>query len=137
MIEIISVLVIIGIISAVALARMSSTSDYNVISQVEVVKAHLRLAQSRAMSASSPYGVNFASTTTYYLFQGTNTTTPIRFVGENSDTINLVTKKSSLTITSAPQVITFDAYGSPGTANITVVTTGGNITITENTGFIP
>jgi hypothetical protein len=57
--------------------------------------------------------------------------------GEDAATVSLTTKKSGLTISSAPQRITFDGYGSPGTTTLTVTTNGGNITVTKNTGFIP
>jgi len=137
MIEIIAVLLIIGIIAVVVVSRMSKTSDYDLASQVEVVKAHLRLAQSRAMSSSSPWGININSTKTYYLFKGDAPATPVQLLGENNATVSLTTKQSGLVITSAPQTITFDAYGSPGATTLTVNTNGGNITVTKNTGFIP
>jgi prepilin-type N-terminal cleavage/methylation domain-containing protein len=137
MIEIIAVLLILGIIAAIAVTRISDTTTYDLSSQMEVVKAHLRLAQSRAMGSSSPWGINFATSTTYYLFQGAGSTTPVQLLGEDNATVNLTTKKSGLTINSAPQRITFDAYGSPGTTTVTVTTNGGNIVVTKNTGFIP
>lgn len=144
MIEVICVLVIIGIIAVAAVVRMTGKNNYDLNSQMEVIKEHLRLAQFRAMSSSSPYGINISSNTTYYLFQGIGSTTPLRLPGEDNATVSLTTKLSSLTITSAPQVITFNPYGSPVdasntlvTANITVATNGGNITVTKNTGFIP
>jgi len=135
MIEVISVLIIIGIIAAVAIIRMTNTSGYDLVSQVEVIKGHLRLAQSRAMGTGSPWGINFDTATTYYLFQGIDSNTPIVLVGEKGDTIDLTEKKSSLTVT--PTRVTFDAYGSPGSNTINLVTNAGNITITGNTGFIP
>jgi prepilin-type N-terminal cleavage/methylation domain-containing protein len=137
MIEIIAVLLILGIIAAVAVSRIADTTAYDLSSQMEVVKAHLRLAQSRAMGSSSPWGINFATSTTYYLFQGAGSTTPVQLLGEDNVTVNLTTKKSGLTINSTPQRITFDAYGSPGTTTVTLTTNGGNIIVTKNTGFIP
>lgn len=137
MIEVVAVLVILGIVAAVAAVTMSGTSAYDLASQLEVVKGHLRLAQSRAMGSGIPWGINFSTTTTYNLFQGTATTTAIQLPGEDSATISLTDKKSELTITSAPQTVTFDAYGSPGTTTVTVTTNGGSITVTKNTGFIP
>jgi MSHA pilin protein MshC len=137
MIEVISVLIIIGIIAAVAIIRMTNTSEFDLASQVEVIKGHLRLAQSRAMGTGSPWGINFNTATTYHLFQGSATTTPVLLLGEDNVTVNLTAKKSKLSITSAPLVITFDAYGSPGSNTINLVTSAGNITITGNTGFIP
>lgn len=138
MIEVIAVLVIVGIIAAVVAVRMSNTNAYDLASQLEVIKGHLRLAQSRALGSGSPWGINFTSSTTYNLFQGIATTTPIQLLGEDNANVNLTTKKSALTITSAtPLVITFDAYGSPGTTTLTINTNGGNITVTKNTGYIP
>lgn len=135
MMETIAVLLIIGIIAAVVVSRMGDTRAYDLVSQVEVLKGHLRYAQSRAMSSSSTWGINFDSTTTYYLFQGAGSTTTVLLPGENNATVSLTAKKSGLTIT--PQRITFDAYGSPGTTTLTVTTNVGNITVTKNTGFIP
>lgn len=136
-IELISVLVIIGIVSVVLIARMGGTRDYDLNTQLEAVKAHMRLAQSMAMGLNASYGINFNSQTTYYLFKADAPATPIAMAGETGATVDLNAKKSDLRITSAPQVITFDAYGSPGTASITVTTNGGNMIITKNTGYIP
>jgi MSHA pilin protein MshC len=145
MMEIIAVLVIIGIITVVAVARISNTSAYDLASQVEVVKNHLRYAQIRAMNTDAIWGINFNTATTYYLFQGIGSTTPVQIPGENGATVNMVAKKSKLTITSpAGGSIAFDSYGRPLdntgtllTADVTLVTNGGNITVTKNTGFIP
>ncbi|GAB6267956.1 MAG: hypothetical protein STSR0002_06970 [Smithella sp.] len=139
MIEIISVLLIIGIIAIVAVVRLSSTSAYDLASQLEVLKAHLRLAQTRAMSASSPWGICFPSPSTYYMFEGDGSTTPVFIPGENSATVDLTAKKSALSITSTATIprVTFDEYGSPGNVTLTITTNGGDISVTKNTGFIP
>jgi MSHA pilin protein MshC len=137
LIEIVAVLIIIGIVSAVAVARMMDTSQTDLISQVDVVKNHLRYAQARAMSTGRPWGVTFSSSTAYFLFDGAAPSTHVLFLGESNATVNLTAKGSKLTINSAPQTVTFDAYGSPGTTTITVSTNGGSITVTKNTGFIP
>lgn len=141
MIEVIAVLIIIGIMAAVAVVRMGDTSYYDLHSQAEVIKSHLRYAQSRAMATGNNWGVNFTSGTTYYLFEGTPPGTPVPILGEASATVNLAAKKSQATVSPTPQAVTFDGYGSPGTttANLTV-TAGGEsmtITVTRNTGFIP
>jgi MSHA pilin protein MshC len=142
MMEVIAVLLIIGIIAAVVVSRMGDTSSYDLAAQMEVVRAHLRLAQSRAMSSGSPCGICFNSAKTYYLFQGDGSTTEVQLPGEDDKIVNLTTKKSGLTIDAIgsvppPQRITFDAYGSPGTMTVTVNTNGGDIIVTKNTGFIP
>lgn len=137
-IEVIAVLVIIGILAAVVAVRMSGTSEYDLLSQVEVVKNHLRFAQLRAMNTDSVWGINFTSGTTYYLFQGVGSTAPVLILGEDNATINLTVKASQLTVTPpAGGRVTFDSYGSPGSTTITIATSGGVITVTKNTGFIP
>jgi len=138
MIEAIVVLVILGIFAAVVAVRMSDTSAYDLSSQVEVVKNHLRYAQIRAMNTDTVWGINFTSATTYYLFQGVGSATPVLIPGEDSVTIDLTAKKSGLTITPPTGGrVTFDSYGSPGSATIAIATNGGTITVTQNTGFIP
>jgi prepilin-type N-terminal cleavage/methylation domain-containing protein len=140
MIEVVATLLIIGIISAVAVTRITGTSESDLSSQVEVVKNHLRYAQIRAMNTDTAWGIFFTgpTPTTYYLFQGTGSTTPIPLPGEENATVNLTTKKSKLAITPPTGGrVTFDSYGSPGSATITIATTGGAITVTQNTGFIP
>lgn len=140
LVEVIAVLIVIGIVAAFVIVRMMDTNTIDLNSQLDVVKNHLRYAQSRAMATASPWGVTFATGKTYFLFKGSAPSTPVVFQGEDNTTVDLSAKKSALTITSAsaaPQTITFDAYGSPGTTTITVTTNGGNIVVTKNTGYIP
>ena len=137
MIEIIAVILLISIVSAVIAARISDTAIYDLSSQVEVVKTHLRYAQIRAMDTNTPWGINFTSPTSYYLFEGAGSETPVILPGEDAATVNLTTKDSDLVITTPPGRITFDTFGSPGTTTITIPTNGGTITVTRNTGFIP
>jgi type II secretory pathway pseudopilin PulG len=131
-IEIIAIFVIVGIVSAVAISRINSTADYGRIVEFDKVKSHLRYAQSRAIRTNSNWGINFSTSNTYWLFQ-TVSTNKILFVGEASNSVTL----SKLSITSALPTITFDSFGSPGAADVIVTTSGGNITVTANTGFIP
>lgn len=131
--EIITVIIIIGIIGAIAVARVTSTADYGRIGELDKVKGHLRYAQGRAIRTDSTWGIRFASATTYFLFQNA-VANPIIIPGEGQNQITL----SKLSVTSAPQTITFSTkFGSPGASDITVATSGGNITVTANTGFIP
>jgi prepilin-type N-terminal cleavage/methylation domain-containing protein len=146
MMEIIAVLVIIGIISAVAIVKRSSTRNYDVLSQVEVVKTHVRFAQSRAMSSSQVWGINFSDSSTYALFNNGNAANIVRLPNQNADNVTLI---NGMTITTG--IISFDAWGKPytdaaGTAaqtttrTITLTNKSGDtrtITVAPNTGFIP
>jgi MSHA pilin protein MshC len=146
MLEIISVLVIIGIISAVAIVKMNSTSDYDVISRVEVVKTHLRLAQSRAMNSSRVWGINFSGSSTYSMFNNGNVANVIRLPNQNADNVTL---PDGMTVTTG--IVSFNPWGQPytdaagtlaqnATRTITLTNKSGDarsISITKNTGFIP
>ena len=141
LIEVVAVLMIIGIVAVVAMVRTSSTEEIDLASQVEAVKGHLRYAQMRAMNTDSNWGIHF-STTSYYLFQGTDSSKVI-ITGEDGLDVDLVAKKSKLRITPPTgNNVTFDKYGSPGDVNVDIATNcsacanGGVIRVTKNTGFI-
>jgi MSHA pilin protein MshC len=132
--EIITVIIIIGIIGAVAVSRISSTDTYRMIGERDKVESHLRYAQGRAIRTDSTWGIRFNSVSTYWLFQNVGASSfQKRFAGEDSNQVTL----SKLLVNSAPSTITFDRFGSPGAVGTTVTTSGGNITVATNTGFIP
>lgn len=141
MIEIVAVLLIVGIVSAVVVSRVTTVNQADLISQLEVVKGHLRYAQSRAMNSDTVWGIYFASATTYYLFQGDGSTTPVKLFGEENATVSLTAKGSSLTITPPEgKRVAFDRFGRPNPGikeNIVIKTSGSDIIVTKNTGFIP
>lgn len=141
LIEIIAVLIIIGIMSAIAIVKMNNTEEVDLASQVEAVKSHLRYAQIRAMNTDSNWGIHFAETS-YYLFQGTDSS-KVMIMGEDGLDVDLVKKKSKLRITPPTgNNVTFDKYGSPGDVNVDIATNcsscanSGIIRVTKNTGFI-
>ena len=130
--EIIAMIVVVGILAAIAASRINSTDTYAISSELDKVQSHLRYAQGRAIRTNSSWGISFSSSNTYCLFQ-TNAANKKVIAGEDQNNIIL----SKLAITSAPQTITFDGFGSPGAADIIVSTSGGNITVAANTGFTP
>jgi MSHA pilin protein MshC len=141
MMEVISVLVIIGIIAAVAIMKFSSTDSYSVISEAEILKNNLRLAQIRAMgdTSSNTWGITVSGTS--YTLTCTGATCPATLPylpGDSSVTHQFA---SGISATISPNLpINFDNWGSPGAANITITLTGGGQTayanVTQNTGFI-
>ena len=153
MIEIIAVLLVISIIGAAAMiSGVYSTSDYDLVSQTEVIKSHLRYAQARAMNTDVAWGIEFSSTTTtitYSLFKNDgNTSVKVVLPGESSDTITL--EDMTLSPSGATVYVSFDSWGKPYTdasatpppaANdINIIVTyneSETIVITKNTGFIP
>jgi prepilin-type N-terminal cleavage/methylation domain-containing protein len=165
LIEIISVLVILGILVVVAVSRMSN-HDVAVYTGADALKAHLRYAQTMAMNkdpntsanTETIMGINYdAGTNQYWLFKGINTS-DIIFLPDDSKyitgdrKIDLTAKKITL---GSGFTIYFDNHGIPYTLytdsttntplanaltiSVTALSGGSSksLTITPQTGFIP
>jgi prepilin-type N-terminal cleavage/methylation domain-containing protein len=125
-IEVITVLVILGIFAAVAISQISSNQN-NLITARDTLVSQLRLAQARAMSTStddvntfSAWGVRFVSTTTYHLFycadasacNPADAANQKIFFGADSIIMNLAPKGVQVT-TNGSGIIAFDRFGIP------------------------
>lgn len=163
MIEVIAVIILIGILAAVAVSR-SVNYDTEVYTGADVLKSHIRYAQTMAMNYNPTatgvpviWGIS-GTANSYWLFQGTNTSNIIRLPEDemfiNADrTINLTAKKIKLT---AGFTIYFDNRGIPYTAYtsttvntplasalvrnvqpLTATSPSIAVTITPLTGYIP
>jgi prepilin-type N-terminal cleavage/methylation domain-containing protein len=137
LIEIISVLLILGVISYFVATRLFIDDVPTSRAGMELVKSHLRYAQSRTMNTEMDWGITFENASVYFLFRGDNPSVPVRLPGDESSNSKMTL--SSVTVTSAPQTVRFlnADFGSPGSTSIIITTTAGNITVTKNTGFIP
>ena len=135
--EIVMVLLILGVISYFVATRLFSPDAPTQGAELELLKNHLRYAQSKAMNSEMSWGIKFGTTTRYWLFNSVD--------GENAvkrlpgvETADAVMQLGAVQVTPPPgNKVTFDYFGSPGTTTITISTTAGTITITRNTGFIP
>jgi len=135
-IELIMVLVVATIIAVIIISRFMS-SGTELIAQTDVIKAHLRYAQARAMGSDVIWGIEFQGST-YSLFKNGNTSDTVTLIGEDSDTLNLPSGISTSGI-----VVSFDSWGKPyddasGLNNHPggQIIVGLSINITQNTGFI-
>ena len=152
MIEIVIVLLLICIIgAAVTISSVYSTSDYNLVSQTEVIKSHLRYAQARAMNADVVWGIHFNDNNTYKLFKYDTSLTYVSMPGESSNTVTL--EDITLSPNGDNVYVSFDSWGKPYTdaaAQTAQAEAGGwrdvsvslggdteTISIRNNTGFIP
>jgi MSHA pilin protein MshC len=131
-IEVIAVFVIIGILAALSLSRIASTQSYTALSEVDILKMHLRYAQLRALSDDKTWGISFAGNTYTLLRDGS--AAPYNLPNEASPTHTL---PNEVTVSGA--TVTFDEWGSPGVSDIAITVSpgGGVVTIIKNTGFIP
>lgn len=134
LIEIITVLIVISIVSAVIVNRLMDTS-VELIAQTDVIKTHLRYAQSRAMSSNVIWGIRFNGNT-YWMFNNGSINNKVFLPGEGSDTLNLPPGKT------ATETVAFDSWGKPynndsGNSDHLGGPVGNlAIVITKNTGFI-
>lgn len=130
--EVIAVMMIIGILSAIAVTRFISAEKYSAAAEADILKTHLRYVQFRALSDNSTWGMSF-NVNSYTMLRDGNTA-PYNLPNEGSATHTL---PSGVTVSGG--TVTFDEWGSPGTSSISISISpaGGTITITRNTGFIP
>ena len=140
--EIIMVLLILGIITYFASARLFTEDRISQVSEVDLIKNHLRYAQARTMNTELDWGILFESENKYFLFREDAVGVPVRLPGDESADGKMTLRSITVTnvINASPsRTVRFkrEQYGSPGNLTITVVTTGGDITVTKNTGFIP
>jgi prepilin-type N-terminal cleavage/methylation domain-containing protein len=143
-IEILSVMLIIGIVSAIAISRIGS-SQVELSAKTEVVKSHLRYAQLKAMNSNTVWGI-CCDNVSYWLFKDGDLNQKMVLPGEELNLVDL----SANDISMAAFTAAFDSWGRPyNNASATGVSTGAtisvdaegavpvNITIIAETGFIP
>ena len=160
LLEVVAVLVIMVIITAVALTRLVSNQN-NLIAATDTLTSHLRLAQARAMNTDAPtatifssWGVSFSSPTQYYLFNcpDKNACTPATnkksFPGGGNIIMDLT--KQGVQVTNGALILAFDRFGTPyndaalatplaAQLTLTLKDNNGNtrtISITPQTGMI-
>jgi prepilin-type N-terminal cleavage/methylation domain-containing protein len=150
--EVIGVLVIISVLAALVFTRRSSTSQFDLMANADVIKNELFYAQSLAMKQGSVWGVTCDGVTqSYWLFK-TSPANRHPLPGEDAIPVSLIDKKITLT----GFTLYFDFAGRPYTAytdpivntrvdadNPLVITVGvlsgpttTTITVTPETGFI-
>jgi prepilin-type N-terminal cleavage/methylation domain-containing protein len=161
-IEIISVLVVLGILVAVVVSRLTNY-DAEALMGADVLKEHLRYAQTRAMNEGSiavtetVMGIHYDSgANKYWLFRGTDPNSNINSLPDDpkyvtSNKIDLAAKKIKF---GSDFTLYFDNHGIPYTTytdststsmstaltiNVTALSgsSSSSVTITPYTGFIP
>jgi prepilin-type N-terminal cleavage/methylation domain-containing protein len=147
--EVVLVLIIISLLTAVAIARNSPVAARAKLQgQAELLKSQLRYAQARSMSANSVWGIK-AEDNDVSLFKDGDANTLMYLPGENTKTIAYnVGELSGLSVSNF--TLSFDDRGRPcsdeagtslRTTTLTITLSGAgapsvNIDVTPNTGFI-
>jgi prepilin-type N-terminal cleavage/methylation domain-containing protein len=141
-IEVIAVLIILGILAAIAVSRVMSNQN-DLLTQADILKSQLRYAQLRALSGDPTgttvtWGIDFSASSSYTLV--TSAGSAGLLPAENSST-HTFPPASGVTVTGVPSTVNFDSWGSPvgGIAIVTLNQSGSTpvvITVSANTGFI-
>lgn len=157
LVEIIAVLIIIGIVAAVAVSRMMSTAETGRISQENAIKNHIRFAQSMAMKRVTTtipvWGIK-CNGAAYWLFKTNAPDTPANQVvlpAEDAAQVSLAGKRVTMTAFT----VFFDGSGKPYAAYTDATTntplaaplaitvgslppgSSGTFSVAPETGFIP
>jgi type II secretory pathway pseudopilin PulG len=159
MIEIVAVLLVLFITSAVIMSRYATTATNVLMIETDGLKTSLRYAQIKAMNDTvdtAPLGWGIFPNSTSYTLVKNNITATSNLPGEKPPTLPGVyspthTLATGVTVTVTAGGVTtvafnewgapIDASGAPVTGNITLTLTKSgvapaNITVTKNTGFI-
>lgn len=133
-IEVVAVLVMIGILSAVVIARSREDSAGRVAARDTIV-SHIRYAQILAMKSDTGCGIRF-NTDQYWVFKNNSSGDQVTFPG--GDALFAIHPD----LGTANEVIYFDSWGSPHTssslaaARPTGIIGSLGLTLNEDTGFV-
>ncbi|WP_372681860.1 Tfp pilus assembly protein FimT/FimU [Desulfosarcina sp.] len=149
-IEVLVVLIIIGIVSVMVIGR-SDIGRTDLVAQVEVIKSHIRYAQSQSMKSDRIWGIHCDDTgKSYWLFvdgDPDDAGNRRKLPGEESTIVDLTPFKLTL----SAMTLSFDNRGRPCDDNsgtqpieadlLLTLSAGGEanttIRVTRSTGFIP
>lgn len=153
MIEIVAVLVVLSIVSAVVMSRYTTTGTNELMVETDALKSSLRYAQILSLnddtitSITSGWGIHLPNDTSYILYKNgapAGVMIPVKDPDPLKDPPpkDTHTLQGNVKITSGVgTTVAFDRWGSPGTTSISITLQRGaensTITITRNTGFIP
>ena len=125
-IEIIAVLVILGIMTALAVSRFTDIRAADVAA-ANSLKAHLRYAQLRAMGDLVPWGIRLEGNSYTLLRDGAPA--PVNLPGENSRT------KGNVSVGTGT-VMFEPAFGRPDPDGVTIFLGGSSVVVAAGTGFM-
>lgn len=144
LVEVITVIVIIGILSAF-IATRGSTLNGDLPARMSEVRAQLRYLQLSAMKTGTSYLALQCDATNYWAYNSADASKHLLLPGESSSTVSLASKN----MTMDSFTIAFDRFGIPysgsplvklaNNATITITAGGqsGNLYVTPETGFVP
>ena len=150
MIELIFVLIVLVIMSAVVISRYTTSGTNELMAETDALKTSLRFAVIQSLNddtLTTGWGIYFPNDTSYTLYKNGVAATvaiPAKYPDPAKDPPpnNTHTLQGNVRITSGVgTTVTFDKWGNPGVSDISITLTQGTqsstVSITRNTGFIP
>ena len=147
LIEVVTVLLVMAVITAVAVERMFTQDDAQLGAIAASVRNNLRYARTRSMNSDEVFGVQIISSTTYAVVRDGDSSDRVLMPGEVNN--GIITLEAGATFTTAATIISFDEWGRPcsnaagtslRTANVTVTISyqgqTESIVVVRNTGFL-
>lgn len=145
LIELVVTLVIIGILAAVAIPKMSGSSGFDERGFRDRVVAGLRYAQKSAIAARRTVCASFSSPPASVSFRistlppvAANCTTGAALMGPNSNAL-VVTAPNNVSFVALPADVIFDAAGRPASTasiNVSGLPAALAITVEAETGYV-
>ena len=148
MIEIVVVLVMLFIVSAVVMSRYTTTGVNELMAETDALKSSLRFAQIQSLNDdTNTWGIYFPDDASYILYKN-GASAGVMIPVKDPDPVKDPPPKDTHTLQGNVKIIsgigttvTFNKWGSPGTSTISITmqkgTENSTITVTGNTGFIP
>lgn len=140
LIEIIVVLVILGVLTAVAVPRIIDIGTDDVAVE-DSIRAHLRYAQSRAMNTDDIMGIAFSGSS--YQFMNFDDNTALILPNEDSTTVTLPSGYSTVSVSigfnnqGVPYLYSSGSYTKMTTSRqISADTSKFSVSVTPYTGFV-
>ena len=135
LVEVVAVLLVIGVMTLLVF-RSSVSSNAGLVAETEQLRSHLRFAQSLALANNMDSWAIALSASGYSLRKnGASATTDLPGVGAVSHVF-----RSGVSVIDGSGVITFDEWGSPGDASLTITLSDGThsstITLNAQTGYL-
>jgi MSHA pilin protein MshC len=149
MIEMVVVLVVLFIVSAVFISRYTMADSNELMAEADGLKANLRYAQIRALgdtlqpNSNPRWELEISNATSYTLYRrgDDGVRISVNLPGEVPPSPTHSLPAGVMVTSGVGLVITFDDRGSPGVSNISITLTqatqSSTFSITKNTGFIP
>ncbi len=135
LIEVVAVLIILGILAAIAVNRIHFDPDQWI--NPDLFASHLRYAQSRAMATEQPWGLTAAGGT-YTMFKVDTKTGALKTVKLPSEAGKEVQKGTWwFDDMGRPYGTTYNDTASPVNKDIHIKVAGKIVTITAVTGYVP